>query len=64
MMTLLDSLRFRHVRTHSGQTQRDRRRPGRKAVLDFRPGWDLIALEDRTLLSSVQWAGPWRARAH
>ena len=57
-MTLLDSLRFRHVGTHSGQTQRHHRRRSRKAVLDFRPGWDLIALEDRTLLSSVQWSNP------
>ena len=58
MMTLLDSLRFRHVRTRSGQTRRDRCRPGRKAVFDFQPGWDLIALEDRTLLSSVSWINP------
>ncbi len=55
MMTLLDSLRFRQFRTRSAQTRCDRRRPGRKAVLDFQPGWDLVTLEDRTLLSSVQW---------
>ena len=55
MTTLLDSLRFRYVRTHSGQAQRNRRRRSRKAVLDFRPEWGLMALEDRTLLSSVQW---------
>jgi hypothetical protein len=58
MMTLLDSLQSRHVRTRSRQTRRDSRRPGRRAVLEFQPGRDLIALEDRTLLSSVNWINP------
>ena len=53
MMTLLDSLRFRHVGARSRQTRRDGGRPGRKAVFAFQPGWQLISLEPRTLLSSV-----------
>lgn len=57
-MTLPDSLRFGHLGMGSGQPHRDRRRRSRNAVLEFGPGWDLIALEDRTLLSSVQWLNP------
>ncbi len=58
MMTLLDSLRSRHVHTRSRQSRRDGRRPGRKAVLEFQPGWDQIALEPRMLLSAVNWINP------
>ncbi|MGO9924161.1 MAG: hypothetical protein ACLQIB_56900, partial [Isosphaeraceae bacterium] len=58
MTTIFDSLRSRHLHTRSRQTRRDGRRPGRKAVLEFQPGRDVIALEDRTMLSSVSWINP------
>ncbi len=58
MTTIFDSLRSRHLHTRSRQTRRDGRRPGRRAVFEFQPGSDLIALEERTLLSSVNWINP------
>ncbi len=54
-MTMLDSLRFRHVHPRLRQAKHDGRRQERKAVLNFNPGWDPIALEPRTLLSTVNW---------
>ncbi len=38
--------------------RRDGRRPGRRAVLEFQPGSELIALEPRTLLFIVNWINP------
>jgi fibronectin-binding autotransporter adhesin len=55
MMTMLDSLRFRHDDARARQTRRDGGVSGRKAVLAFQPGSGPIALEPRALLSNVSW---------
>ncbi len=58
MMTMLDSLRLRQTHTRSRHTRQERRPFARKAVLEFQPGWDQIALEPRTMLSTVVWTNP------
>ena len=57
------------IRSHSlRQLRRNGRRPGRKTVVDLQPRWNLICLEDRTLLSSVNWinaaGGDWDTPAN
>ena len=55
MMTMLDSLGLRRGRPQPRRAKHDGRRRERNAVLHFNPGCDPIALERRTLLSTVNW---------
>ena len=55
MMTIARLTAIRQFPLAPGKRSAIAAGPSARPSCEFMPGWDLIALEDRTLLSSVNW---------